>query len=337
MELLNKHKHGTPRGSIYIGRGSPFGNPYRIGEHGTREEVIEKYKGWLTRKLIDHDPEVTHAMKSLNADSKLLCFCHPAPCHGSVIDATWQEIMDNGNGDFATGLRNFRNKRIQSTEEEYRRYLVEKLVCRDADVTVDFREQILSQHTIPERFRCCNVTPIMVKLHTEIMAQQDYDQAIADLAKREGMVHLPNLDGITHINVYSKGQTKLGRGLSNFAHTPFDHPKDGHCESVEGYWYYLKSGREFPYLKTLWGNEAKQEGKRYPRVESSDFLENIKEAITCKILQTPELLKDFRESTLPFSHYYWYGSIFNPRVLAKDADKWMVDHLEELRSRLKQE
>lgn len=30
----------------------------------------------------------------------------------------------------------------------------------------------------------------------------------------------PLEDGITHINVYSKGATELGRLLTNFAHTP---------------------------------------------------------------------------------------------------------------------
>ena len=32
---------------VYIGRGSPFGNPFKIGIDGTRLEVIEKYKHHL--------------------------------------------------------------------------------------------------------------------------------------------------------------------------------------------------------------------------------------------------------------------------------------------------
>jgi len=31
----------------------------------------------------------------------------------------------------------------------------------------------------------------------------------------------PEEDGITHINIYSKGKTDLGRMLSNFAKLPF--------------------------------------------------------------------------------------------------------------------
>ena len=52
------------------------------------------------------------------------------------------------------------------------------------------------------------------------------------------MILTPQNDGITHINVYSKGKTTLGRWLTNFAHTPID-TIDGHFESIEGYWYWL--------------------------------------------------------------------------------------------------
>lgn len=46
----------------------------------------------------------------------------------------------------------------------------------------------------------------------------------------------PDNDGILFINAASKGKTKLGKALSNFAHYPFNHPKHGHFESMEGYW-----------------------------------------------------------------------------------------------------
>ena len=42
----------------------------------------------------------------------------------------------------------------------------------------------------------------------------------------------PKLDGIEHINIYSKGKTELGRLLTNFAQTPFIHPEYGRFESV---------------------------------------------------------------------------------------------------------
>jgi hypothetical protein len=32
---------------IYIGRGTKYGNPFKIGRDGTREEVIQKYEEYI--------------------------------------------------------------------------------------------------------------------------------------------------------------------------------------------------------------------------------------------------------------------------------------------------
>ena len=45
--VLNKRKSGIPAGAIYIGRGSKWGNPFRIGPDGDRATVIAKYERWL--------------------------------------------------------------------------------------------------------------------------------------------------------------------------------------------------------------------------------------------------------------------------------------------------
>ena len=36
---------------VYIGRGSKWGNPFRIGEDGDRQEVIDKYEQWIKTQL----------------------------------------------------------------------------------------------------------------------------------------------------------------------------------------------------------------------------------------------------------------------------------------------
>lgn len=42
----------TYRGDgVYIGRPSLLGNPFKIGEHGTRDEVIGRYRIWLWRQI----------------------------------------------------------------------------------------------------------------------------------------------------------------------------------------------------------------------------------------------------------------------------------------------
>lgn len=45
--VLNKHHVGVPGGAIYIGRGSKWDNPFRIGRDGDRATVIAKYGRWL--------------------------------------------------------------------------------------------------------------------------------------------------------------------------------------------------------------------------------------------------------------------------------------------------
>ena len=32
---------------VYIGRPSPWGNPFEIGKDGNRQEVVEKYATWI--------------------------------------------------------------------------------------------------------------------------------------------------------------------------------------------------------------------------------------------------------------------------------------------------
>jgi hypothetical protein len=72
---------------VYIGRGSKWGNPFKIGIDGTRAEVIKKYWNYLSKRrdLID-------AIIAGELDGKKLgCYCHPLPCHGDLLT-----ILANG-------------------------------------------------------------------------------------------------------------------------------------------------------------------------------------------------------------------------------------------------
>ena len=64
---------------VYIGRGSNWGNPFRIGPDGNRAEVIEKYRGW-----IQNEPLLLARLGELRG-KRLGCFCHPKACHGDVL------------------------------------------------------------------------------------------------------------------------------------------------------------------------------------------------------------------------------------------------------------
>jgi hypothetical protein len=39
-----------PRYAKYVGRPTKWGNPFRIGEDGTLEEVLQKYRSWLEER-----------------------------------------------------------------------------------------------------------------------------------------------------------------------------------------------------------------------------------------------------------------------------------------------
>ena len=65
---------------VYIGRGSKWGNKYRIGVDGTREEVISKFEMYMMEPdndLIDQLPELV--------GKGLGCHCAPKACHGDIL------------------------------------------------------------------------------------------------------------------------------------------------------------------------------------------------------------------------------------------------------------
>jgi hypothetical protein len=64
---------------VYIGRGSKWGNPYRIGIDGTRDEVIAKFRRYIMNHM--------SLMNSLyELEGKVLgCHCKPEACHGDVL------------------------------------------------------------------------------------------------------------------------------------------------------------------------------------------------------------------------------------------------------------
>ena len=77
--VLNKHSAVDLAGTTYIGRGSKWGNPFRIGRDGDRPTVIAKYERWLA--------DQHHLLRSLDElrGRDLVCFCAPQRCHGDLL------------------------------------------------------------------------------------------------------------------------------------------------------------------------------------------------------------------------------------------------------------
>ncbi len=78
-KVLNKHTAGSCSGAVYIGRGSKWGNPFRIGADGDRATVIVKFECWLRDR---HD--LLRALDELRGKN-LVCYCAPAACHGDLL------------------------------------------------------------------------------------------------------------------------------------------------------------------------------------------------------------------------------------------------------------
>ena len=91
-------RHEDLGDAVYVGRASPrrglaesaFANPFKIGQDGSRAEVIEKYRSWLLGRQ-----ELLLRLSELRG-RRMACWCSPEPCHGDVladlVDA--DEVLD---------------------------------------------------------------------------------------------------------------------------------------------------------------------------------------------------------------------------------------------------
>lgn len=141
-------------------------------------------------------------------------------------------------------------------------------------------------------------------------------------------------DGVSHINVYSRGATELGKQLSHFWKKPFVHPFYGKFNSMEGFWHYIKAEAPDDQLRTLHGPEAKFYGAALPRGRLYDsFYDVIIEANFHKIVQNAELAQMVVDSTLPFDHYFLLPP--GPVFVRKPGFEWLVEGLEKIRQELK--
>ena len=84
-KLVNVNKESF---DIYIGREnitsgykrSKWANPFKIGEDGTRDEVVSKYETWIKTQ-----PELMNSLYELEGKT-LGCWCNSNEnCHGKVL------------------------------------------------------------------------------------------------------------------------------------------------------------------------------------------------------------------------------------------------------------
>lgn len=139
------------------------------------------------------------------------------------------------------------------------------------------------------------------------------------------------LDGIDHVNIFSRSKVELGRALSNFAHAPFSLQGYGEFASIEGLWYWL--GCHDDRLRSAHGFEAKRLGREIMNSDAPkfqlgeiEFRNVICIALVEKIKANPRIGELLDQSELPLAHYY----VFN----GKEVDAgfaWLVEAWELIR------
>ena len=96
MRVVNRRKEAETH---YIGRGSVFGNPFKVAVVGSRTKAIELYEKYVRRQMAEIiGGHATHylpkAIYDLPEDAVLGCYCSPKACHGDVIIKIWKELHE---------------------------------------------------------------------------------------------------------------------------------------------------------------------------------------------------------------------------------------------------
>lgn len=101
--LRDKHRVRIPRDAVYCGRGTPWGNPFIAGTHGSRVHVIKRF---VEEVLPDLDVSALRG-------KHLLCWCKPLPCHCDHILEKANRPMPNPDIDI-DAILNFRPQLVDA-------------------------------------------------------------------------------------------------------------------------------------------------------------------------------------------------------------------------------
>jgi hypothetical protein len=93
-QVLNRRNLGPawqddPR-LVYVGRPSPWGNPYHETKLLGRSEVVEMFRMYAVDRL-EREP---YWLDSLLGATALVCFCAPQACHADVLAELVEQIRN---------------------------------------------------------------------------------------------------------------------------------------------------------------------------------------------------------------------------------------------------
>lgn len=87
------------KGAIYIGRGSPLGNPFVMQSEEDRDFVCDKYQEWFDAQINRKNEVVLKELRRIyniakHQDVILGCYCYPKRCHGETIKRFLDKYLD---------------------------------------------------------------------------------------------------------------------------------------------------------------------------------------------------------------------------------------------------
>jgi len=78
--VINIDLEPAPEGAVYIGRGSRWGNPYKLGRDGDIDMVRDKYIEYMK-----NNPQLIADARVELKGKVLGCHCKPLICHGDLL------------------------------------------------------------------------------------------------------------------------------------------------------------------------------------------------------------------------------------------------------------
>lgn len=114
-----------PSDAVYIGRGTPLGNPFRVRVFGaasclglyrqwlaiglgmtTLESALARTRNHAAREILHaalpNDPAILRQLRSIGPGTLIVCSCNskpprpPKPCHGFTVLNAWQWLKHTG-------------------------------------------------------------------------------------------------------------------------------------------------------------------------------------------------------------------------------------------------
>ncbi len=143
-------------------------------------------------------------------------------------------------------------------------------------------------------------------------------------------------DGIDHINMADDSVTELGRDLCHTAKIGFEHEHYGWFDSVDNFWYYIRSAERDDRLRTFSGRRLKTFSEHVTQCRIPNFRVMVMEANWQKVIQNDTVANRLRASTLPLDCWFRFRRKDGIRMRHNVAH-WLIAGFEEIRKALKED